>query len=204
MIDLGRRVYDPDEVVPLVGCGKQKREDGREHMAKALYTSSYFAQKRRLAEAASRWYILSAKHGLLAPSHPLGYYDRSMGDVAQAGETAAWGDRVVAALLCRWGEFADAGVAALALLAGSDYVDPLLDAFRRSDSFEAWGAPASPVAAAPDAACEGVRVGARGHDLRVETPLRGMPFHVQMSWLSHRSNHSLSTFMDSPQPSHDQ
>jgi len=56
----------------LVGCGAAKADEPRE--ARNLYTSNYFALKRRLAEAltawagdhqTSAWAILSAEHGVI-------------------------------------------------------------------------------------------------------------------------------------------
>lgn len=50
----------------LVGCVKGKRAGGAS--AKDLYTSDYFAKMRGYAERTGKpWFILSAKHGLVAP-----------------------------------------------------------------------------------------------------------------------------------------
>lgn len=151
-LEISGRTYEAEEVVVLAGCGKEKREDGREHYAKDLYTSNYFRPKRLIAEAyADLWYILSAKHELLHPYQPVGYYERSLKDLDDE-ETAEWARRVTSALDVRRDLFRQSSAEAVVVLAGSDYYDPLADAL---DDLP----------------------------LRVETPLRGLKFHDQMSWL---------------------
>lgn len=201
MMDLGKRAYPPGRLVTLVGCGKEKREDGRVHMAKDLYTSNYYELKCKLT--ASLWYILSAKYSLLHPCTPIRFYDRDMDDVDKEGETAEWSDLVVDQLRVRWGIFNTRQTEAIVLLAGANYVDPLLDAFRRSRQFEISGNPYSLVVDHADYGNEGVRVSYGGHTVYLETPLRGMPLFTQMSWLKHRTteNRTLSESGDSSRPS---
>lgn len=55
--------------VGLVSCVKTKREEPA--TPKNLYTSDYFQKMRTYAETHhDDWWILSAKHGLLAPNGP--------------------------------------------------------------------------------------------------------------------------------------
>lgn len=56
--------------ITLVGCVKSKLKTPAK--ARDLYTSSYFAKMRDYAErVAGRWFILSAKHGLVSPDQRL-------------------------------------------------------------------------------------------------------------------------------------
>ncbi len=84
------------ERIGLVGCVKSKR--GSAAPAADLYTSALFHGRRRWVEAScSRWYILSAKHGLVAPSEMLDPYDETL-TTKGSGERRAWADRVLAQL----------------------------------------------------------------------------------------------------------
>jgi hypothetical protein len=63
-----------DAPILLLGCGKSKLD----HPAPAgdLYTGPVFRARRAYAEATGlRWYILSAKYGLLDPDEMIGPYD---------------------------------------------------------------------------------------------------------------------------------
>jgi len=74
----------------LVGCGDAKADNPVE--ARNLYTSSYFAAKRSLAEAAvqwartadrraNSWSILSAEHAILMPRQTVAPYDTTIEDL---------------------------------------------------------------------------------------------------------------------------
>lgn len=106
------------ETVALVACVKSK---GRvETTARELYTSNLFRKSRRYAEAmADRWFILSAKHGLLAPGRATAPYELTLKGM-RAAQRRAWA-RGVAAAIHR--EVAPG--ARLVLLAGSTYIDEL-------------------------------------------------------------------------------
>ena len=124
-LEIDGRTYSPGEVVTLVGCGKDKREDGRLHYARDLYTSTFFLLKSRVAAGYSaEWYVLSAKHELLHPYQPVGYYDRSLYEFSEE-ELAEWGSRVGSALRVREDMFVDLGVEAVVVLASEIYLDPL-------------------------------------------------------------------------------
>ena len=80
----------------LVGCVKTKRK-GRS-AAKDLYTSSLWRARRAYAEQFGvPWYILSAKHGLLAPETVIRPYDLALRDL-RAAERRKWSQRVLDAL----------------------------------------------------------------------------------------------------------
>lgn len=83
-------------IVALVGCGKSKR--AVRSRAEDLYTGGLFKLARRWAELeADRWFILSARHGAVAPEVELEPYETSMADLTRA-ERLAWGERVRATL----------------------------------------------------------------------------------------------------------
>jgi hypothetical protein len=80
--------------VGLVGCTKSKLQ----HRAKAedLYSSSAMFRGRRafIGRSCDRWFILSAKHGVLAPSDELEPYDLTL-VAAPRPIKRAWAVRVV-------------------------------------------------------------------------------------------------------------
>lgn len=124
-LEIDGRTYAPGEVVTLVGCGKDKLDDGQEHYARDLYDSSFFGLKRGVAEGYSdMWYILSAKHELLHPFQPIGYYDLSLYEFTDE-ELDEWGRRVGSALRARSDEFEDRGVKTVVVLASEIYLEPL-------------------------------------------------------------------------------
>lgn len=107
----------------IVGCGDAKRDEPAE--ARDLYTSGYFAGKRKLAEAdGSFWYVLSAKHGIIPCDHVIEPYDVSASDVPED----VLRDRVESTIDdgcgTRWSR-----VDRVVVLAGKDYVEPTRDIF---------------------------------------------------------------------------
>jgi hypothetical protein len=102
--------------VGLVGCSSQKALGAAP--AKDLYGSALFRAARAYVErTCSRWYILSAKYGVLEPGRVIAPYDMKM----QRSGAAKWGRLV--------GEQLDAQIpeldAELIVLAGERYVDPI-------------------------------------------------------------------------------
>ena len=82
--------------VVLVGCVKSKLD----HAAPAqdLYVSAGFRKRRAYAESSARpWYILSALHGLVAPTTLIEPYDVYLAD-EPADYRRAWGEWVAAHL----------------------------------------------------------------------------------------------------------
>ncbi len=109
----------------LVGCGAAKRDEAVE--ARNLYTSNYFALKRRYAERSGEWRVLSAEHGLVHPETVLEPYDTVVDDL-DTEETEAWAEDVTDDLR----ELVDA-VDEVVVLAGASYIDPLREFFSRAD-----------------------------------------------------------------------
>lgn len=64
-------------MIVVVSCGKAKRS-GR-HPIGDLYIGGYFLACRSWAQSVTdQWYIVSAKHGLCAPSFEVDNYDMTM------------------------------------------------------------------------------------------------------------------------------
>ena len=77
----------------LLGCVKSKFNATR--AAKDLYDSPLWRCRRAYAERLGvPWYILSAKHGLLAPDSRIAPYDLALSDLP-AAERRAWSERVL-------------------------------------------------------------------------------------------------------------
>ena len=77
----------------LVSCVKCKRD--AHAPAADLYTSPLFVKARCLVErAGAPWFILSAKHGLLAPGTVVAPYERTL-TKATAQELREWADKVI-------------------------------------------------------------------------------------------------------------
>lgn len=82
--------------VYLVSCVSRKREHAC--AARDLYVSDLFRKARRVAEASGcPWFILSAKHGLVAPGQEIAPYERTLNTMPVAGRLA-WGEHVAAQL----------------------------------------------------------------------------------------------------------
>jgi hypothetical protein len=106
------------ERIGLIGCVKSKR--GRAAPAAALYTSPLFHGRRRWVEAScSHWYILSAKHGLVAPDEMLDPYDETL-TTKGSRDRRAWADRVLAQLR---NAVEDVGRCDFEIHAGAAYTD---------------------------------------------------------------------------------
>lgn len=86
----------------LVGCVKQKRPSPAP--AVDLYTSALFRGRRRWVEqTCGRWFILSAKHGLVRPDALLAPYDETL---TGAGVNACrrWSSQVLSQLRAELGD----------------------------------------------------------------------------------------------------
>lgn len=83
--------------VGLVGCTKSKLS--RRARGEDLYSPSAMFRGRRafVAQSCDRWFILSAKHGVLAPSDELEPYDVTLVG-APVPVKRAWSTRVTAEL----------------------------------------------------------------------------------------------------------
>jgi hypothetical protein len=83
--------------VCLVACSSSKTEG--EAPAKDLYTSDLFKRSRRYAESRfDRWFILSAKHGLLDPEDLIQTYEDTLSDMPRRARYV-WSHSVVKDLL---------------------------------------------------------------------------------------------------------
>ena len=108
----------------LVSCVKTKRAAPAE--ARDLYTSPLFRGMRRYAEAhAESWYVLSAEHGLVAPTAVIAPYERTLNRMP-ASERAAW----AAAVCARLADVVAPGDEVL-VLAGVRYREHVADFLRR-------------------------------------------------------------------------
>jgi cytoplasmic iron level regulating protein YaaA (DUF328/UPF0246 family) len=84
-------------VIASVSCVKTKQDTAAP--AAELYTSDWFRKARRyVEEQADRWFILSAKHGLVQPDEVLEPYEKSMHDMT-ASERREWASQVVSDLI---------------------------------------------------------------------------------------------------------
>lgn len=103
-------------VVGLVGCAAAKLK--RPAPAAELYTSQLFRKASAYArEHSDRWYILSARHGLVAPDTVLEPYDTKLGS-KNGPPIWDWAQRVADQLTTELAEVPDPR---LLVLAGTQY-----------------------------------------------------------------------------------
>jgi cytoplasmic iron level regulating protein YaaA (DUF328/UPF0246 family) len=108
--------------IGLVGCGSTKLPEPAP--ARSLYTGGLFRKAAAYAEATcDRWYVLSAKHGLVHPETVIAPYDVKLGrshfdPEKDAPPTWTWRARVLDALKV---ELADVPNPHLVVLAGETY-----------------------------------------------------------------------------------
>ena len=77
----------------LVGCVKSKCD--APSAAKDLYDSPLWRSRRAYAERfGTDWYILSAKHGLVAPEKTIAPYDLALTDL-RAAERRTWSQKIL-------------------------------------------------------------------------------------------------------------
>ena len=113
----------------LIGCGAAKQPTAVR--AAELYTSTYFKEKVKFAEALGKpWAILSAKYGILQPDSLTAPYDFSAGQLTPE-ELREW-VAGVALQLFSWEPFMGDGpllslrsIRRLGIIAGETYVTPL-------------------------------------------------------------------------------
>ena len=76
--------------VLLVSCSKSKKAGEVKYPAEVLYNSPLFKKSRAYAKCYySNWYILSAKHGLLAPQTHIKPYDLTLNELS-VSERRTW------------------------------------------------------------------------------------------------------------------
>jgi hypothetical protein len=82
----------PGDRIGLVSCVKSKRDQPA--LACDLYTSPLFRKARAWAQSrCTRWYILSAKYGLVSPDEVIEPYELTL-KVMSPSERVCWADRV--------------------------------------------------------------------------------------------------------------
>lgn len=113
-----------DRVVALVSCVKSKQT--KPTAAQDLYSSPLFRGMRTYAEAVSdRWFILSAKHGLLEPEQVIEPYELTLNRLGKQ-ERARWASAIADAV-----ERLVPADTRLVVLAGAAYVADLEPLLRR-------------------------------------------------------------------------
>lgn len=112
--------------IGLVGCVKTKRPGPSP--AEDLYDSVLFRGRRRFVEATcDRWFILSAKHGLVVPNEVLAPYEETLNDKPSSAKRQ-W----AAAVLDQLVEVAHIPGTVFEVHAGADYRNfGLVDELRR-------------------------------------------------------------------------
>lgn len=104
--------------VGLVGCVKAKRAVASP--AEDLYVSTLFAGRRRYVErTCDRWFVLSAKHGLLEPTTLVEPYDETLKTKGRL-ERRRWSESVLEQLDAALGDVAGA---IFEVHAGAEYRD---------------------------------------------------------------------------------
>lgn len=104
----------PTASLCLVSCAADKLD--RPAPAKDLYTSDLFVKTRRFVEIQDkRWFILSAKHGLVDPNEEIAPYEKTLKEMGKAARRD-WAAAVLNAL-----EPHLEGVRAVVFLAGERY-----------------------------------------------------------------------------------
>ena len=129
--------------IALVACGASKGP--ARARAKDLYTGTLFRHQRAYAEKrCDAWYILSARHGLLAPDTEIEPYEQSLTAMRER-ERDEWGHQVVARLISAWGHATITPV----ILAGTAYLGAIVPQLRglpyRQDVSVAWNKPELPL-----------------------------------------------------------
>jgi hypothetical protein len=114
--------------VGLVGCVKKKRDVPMR--ASELYVSSLFTGRRKyVARTCDRWFVLSAKHGVLEPEEIVAPYDVSLTTMSAAARRG-WSAQVLDDLQRRLGGL---GSHTFEIHAGAAYRDfGLLDGLLRT------------------------------------------------------------------------
>lgn len=83
-------------IISLVQCVSKKKDSPSR--AKNLYTSPFFVNASAYAmKTSDKWFILSAKYGLVEPREVIKPYDVTLKNMS-AGERKAWADRVFSEL----------------------------------------------------------------------------------------------------------
>jgi hypothetical protein len=105
--------------IGLVSCSKAKLD--RAAPARELYSRSALFRGARcyVERTCDRWFVVSAKHGLVKPDQFLEPYEQTL-TTAPRTEREVWAKRVLAALVTELGELRDI---TFQLHAGAAYLD---------------------------------------------------------------------------------
>jgi len=106
----------------LVACARKKTTHATR--AESLYVSPLFKKSRRYALGFDRWYILSAKYGVLEPSLVVEPYEMTLKQMTKK-DRHAWSRRV-ARSICNLTAASDR----IVILAGLDYREELIPLLR--------------------------------------------------------------------------
>lgn len=109
--------------IVLVQCTNSKRRGS--HPARDLYDESDYFRKQReyAAHKGDKWFVQSAKYGLLRPDDVVSDYDRHASDLTDAEE---WAEQIADAI-----ENDAKPPAIVEILGGKDYADPLTPELER-------------------------------------------------------------------------
>jgi cytolysin (calcineurin-like family phosphatase) len=119
-----RGKVDLTGAVVLVSYVKSKRPD--RSPAHLLYTSTWFQKVRHIVEASgARWFILSARYGLLAPNIEIEPYESTLNTLGVA-QRRAWANAVLDKLLPEL-----AGVNRVVMFAGQRYREFIVEPLRK-------------------------------------------------------------------------
>ena len=112
--------------IVLLGCGKQKASKAT--IAKHLYTGSLFRARLKYVRAnePDKWFIISAKGGLMTPNQWVQPYDKTMQNLNPMAR-AAWHAYVAASLTDHLPDMTQAELkrTEIEILAGAYYYTPL-------------------------------------------------------------------------------
>ena len=107
----------------LVGCGKTKRAIPTS--AKRLYCGPLFSARRRYAEESGhRWFVLSAKYGVIPPDDVVSPYDVTISDLSPI-DRAAWTTGAATMLFDQMSDDTYPSRTVVEIHAGSVYAVPL-------------------------------------------------------------------------------
>jgi hypothetical protein len=112
------------DALVLVSCvsGKQTRSSP----ARLLYTSPWFSLARRLVErSGARWFILSAKYGLVSPDAEIAPYEETL-NTAGVAKRKIWAEKVLKKLVPELGD-----TNRVVILAGGGYREFLVEPLHR-------------------------------------------------------------------------
>lgn len=113
----------------LVQCVSQKNP--KRALARDLYVSHWFRLARRYVETIGcPWFILSAKHGLVAPDQILAPYEQTLNTMAIA-DRRAWACSVETQMEEQLGRLQMPSGDRIVILAGLRYREFLMDYLRR-------------------------------------------------------------------------